>query len=81
MIPIYRPYLSKYKGSAINAINSEWISNHGEFVQLSTNKLKSITGNKYCILMNNGTSATHCLFKALKYKYPTNPFKISARSD
>lgn len=70
MIPIYKPYINKYKNSAIDAINSEWISNHGKYIELSSNKLKSIIGSKYCILMNNGTSATHCLFKALKYKYP-----------
>jgi len=70
MIPIYIPYISKYKSSAIDAINSEWISNHGKYIQLASNKLRTILGNKYCILMNNGTSATHCLFKALKYKYP-----------
>jgi perosamine synthetase len=69
-IPIYKPYISKYKSSAIDAINSEWISNHGKYIQLASDKLKSITKNKYCILMNNGTSATQCLFKAIKYKYP-----------
>lgn len=70
MIPIYKPYISKYKTSAIDAINSEWISNHGKYIQLASDKLKNIIGSKYCILMNNGTSATHCLFKTLKYKYP-----------
>lgn len=70
MIPIYKPYISKYKSSAIDAINSEWISNHGKYINLSSDKLTNILGNKYCILMNNGTSATHCLFKALKFKYP-----------
>jgi perosamine synthetase len=70
MIPIYKPYISKYKSSAIDAINSEWISNHGKYINLASDKLKSILRNKYCILMNNGTSATHCLFKALKFKYP-----------
>lgn len=70
MIPVYKPFINNYKQSAINAINSEWISNHGIYVELSTNLLKKIIGAKYCILMNNGTSATHCLFKSLKYKYP-----------
>jgi perosamine synthetase len=70
MIPIYKPYISKYKSSAIDAINSEWISNHGKYIKLASDTLNSILGNKYCILMNNGTSATQCLFKALKYKYP-----------
>jgi perosamine synthetase len=70
MIPIYKPYLNKYKTSAINAIESEWISNHGIYVDLATETLKGILGVKYCILMNNGTSTTHCLFKALKFKHP-----------
>lgn len=70
MIPIYKPYIAKYKISAIDAINSEWISNHGKYIKLASDLLKNIMGNKYCILMNNGTSATHCLFKALKFKYP-----------
>jgi perosamine synthetase len=70
MIPIYKPYISKYKESALDAIQSEWISNHGIYVSLATEKIKSILGIPYCILMNNGTSATHALFVALKYKYP-----------
>ena len=70
MIPIYKPYIAKYKISAIDAINSEWISNHGKYINLASDKLKKLIGNKYCILMNNGTSSTHCLFKALKFKYP-----------
>lgn len=70
MIPIYKPLLDKYKESAIKAIHSEWISNHGIYVDLATEKLKEMLGVPYCILMNNGTSTTHCLFRALKFKYP-----------
>lgn len=70
MIPIYKPYLEKYKTSAISAIKDEWVSNHGINIELASNKLCNILNIKYCILMNNGTSATQCLFKALKYKYP-----------
>lgn len=71
MIPIYKPYLNKYKTDAISAIESEWISNYGIYVDLASKKLKDFIGIKYCILMNNGTSATHCLFIALKFKYPS----------
>lgn len=70
MIPIYKPYLKNYKDSAIKAINDEWISNHGIYIKLAGDKLCDILGNKYCVLMNNGTSATQCLYKALKFKYP-----------
>lgn len=70
MIPIYKPYLKNYKKSAIDAIDSEWISNHGKYVNMSEKRLSEIIGCKYVILMNNGTSATNCLFISLKYMYP-----------
>jgi perosamine synthetase len=70
MINIYNPDTSKYKKSAISAIESGWISNHGEFVNKSTDNLKKILNVKHAILMSNGTCATHCLFLSLKYKYP-----------
>lgn len=70
MIPIYIPYLKKYTKSAINAIESNWISNYGINVKNAEEKLKKLLNVKYCILMNNGTSATHSLFIVLKYKYP-----------
>jgi len=69
-IPIYKPYLSKYKTAPIDAINSEWISNHGKYIELATNKFKEVTNSKYVILMANGTVATHCLFMSLRYKHP-----------
>lgn len=70
MIPIYIPYLDKYKNSALMAISTNWISNYGIFVKNSEEKLKNILNIKHCILMNNGTAATHCLLLALKYKHP-----------
>lgn len=70
MISIYSSDISKYKSSAIDAVNSGWISNHGKYVKMATDKLKEITDSKYVILMANGTAATHCLFLALKHKYP-----------
>jgi perosamine synthetase len=71
-IPIYKPYLHRYKTSAIDAVNSEWISNHGKYVTLATDKLKEILNSKgtNVILMANGTVATHCLFLSLKFLYP-----------
>jgi perosamine synthetase len=70
MINIYEPNIDKYKKEAINAINSGWISNHGEYINLATNKLNETLNCKYSILMANGTCTTHCLFLSLKYKYP-----------
>ena len=68
MISIYEPEISNYSNSPIQAIKSGWISNHGEFVENSTNKLKEILNAKHVILMANGTCATHCLFLSIKYK-------------
>jgi perosamine synthetase len=70
LIPCYKPYLSKYKTSPIDAINSEWISNHGKYIELATNKFKEVLGAKHVILMANGTVATHCLFMSIRYTYP-----------
>jgi len=70
MLNIYDPDINNYTNSAIKAIKSGWISNHGEYVSKAVNKLKEVFGIKYAILMSNGTCATHCLFLALKYKYP-----------
>jgi perosamine synthetase len=71
MINIYEPNIKQYTESAHKAINDGWISNHGEFISKSTNKLNNILKSNYSILMCNGTCATHCLFLSLKYKYPT----------
>jgi perosamine synthetase len=71
MITIYNPDIQKYKTSALDAINSGWISNHGEYIHKSTDKLKEIMNVKHVILMANGTCATHCLFLSIKYKYPS----------
>lgn len=70
MINIYNPNIEKYTSEAKKAIESGWISNHGKYVNLATNKLCEILNCKYSILLSNGTCATHCLFLAIKYKYP-----------
>jgi perosamine synthetase len=70
MINIYQPNIEKYKKSALEAINSGWISNHGKYIEMATQKLCEVIGSKYAILMANGTCATHCLFLSIKHKYP-----------
>lgn len=70
MIPIYEPDIREYKKSMVESIDSGWISNYGKFIGMSSDKMVELFGNKYCILMNNGTSATRCVVKALKFKHP-----------
>ena len=70
MIPIYIPYIDKYTSSAQDAISTNWISNYGIYVTNAEEQFKKIMNTKFCILMNNGTAATHCLLLATKHKYP-----------
>jgi len=71
MIPIYKPYLPKHiLKYAHDAIDSTWISSHGKYIELATNKLQELLGCEYIILTNNGTTATHLMSIGLNYKYP-----------
>jgi perosamine synthetase len=70
LITIYEPDINLYSSSAIKAIQSGWISNHGIFIDKAKEKLAVILKCKYVILMSNGTCATHCLFLSVKFKYP-----------
>lgn len=70
MISIYQPTIEKYSESAIKAIKTGWISNHGEYIEKTSSLLKRILNVKHSILMANGTCATHCLFLAIKHKHP-----------
>ena len=71
MIPIYKPYLnSRNLKYAHDAINSGWISSHGKYLDSVKEDLKHLLNCEKIILTNNGTSATHLLAIALKYKYP-----------
>jgi len=71
MIPIYKPYLNnaslKY---AHESLDSGWISSQGKYLDYSKNKFKEIINCDKVILTNNGTTATHLMSIALKYKYP-----------
>jgi perosamine synthetase len=71
-IPMYVPNIAPYTTSAIQAIEDGWISNLGENVKLASEALARAVGvpEEGCILMANGTCATHCLFLALKFKHP-----------
>jgi len=68
MIPIYNPRV--ITTSAKEALDSNWISSQGPFLEKAKTKLADILNVPYVILMNNGTSATHMLLKGLKYIYP-----------
>ena len=70
-INIYEPELSKYKSSALEAIESGRISFQGKYPGMAIRKLKERLGTPFAVLCCNGTVATHCLFIALKYVHPT----------
>ena len=69
MIPIYKPYLNKKILSyAHDAIDSTWISSHGKYLNIVSDRLKEINNSKYVILTSNGTTATHLMAIGLKQK-------------
>ncbi len=81
MLPIYKPYKVKESVSVLEALNTGWVSSQGTFIQKTQDRIRDLliqmTGqlsqskkNLYVILTNNGTSSTHCLSMALKFKYP-----------
>jgi perosamine synthetase len=66
MIPIYRPYSAKNTKKYLNqVVDDNWFTHGGYFNRAVEEKLKDISGSKYVLLLNNGTSATHLLSKAL----------------
>jgi perosamine synthetase len=70
-IPIYKPFLPKSCLKYVtDAMESGWISSQGKYIKLCEDKLKEIFGYKYLLLVNNGTSATYLLSKAIKFKRP-----------
>lgn len=71
MIPMFKPYLPAYMLKyAHDAIDSTWVSSIGRYISLSQEKLQEISGEKYVLLVNNGTSAVHLVAKAIRFKYP-----------
>lgn len=71
MIKIYEPYLNKKtKQYAHDAIESGWISSQGEYIQKATEKLSNLLGTENLFLTSNGTTAMHCVSKAINLKYP-----------
>lgn len=68
--PIYNPDIARYTTSAHAALDAGWISSQGEYIDKARDLIKSRVGTPYTVLMNNGTSATHMLYKALRFKYP-----------
>lgn len=77
MIPIYKPYLPNYITKyAHDAIDSSWISSHGNYINIVKDEIKKISQSKFVILTNNGTSATHLMAIGLKHKFKDNSLVV-----
>jgi perosamine synthetase len=68
--PVYEPDVAPYTSSVLSALQSGWISSQGPFLDLAREELARRLGTPYCVLVNNGTSATHLLYLSLRYRYP-----------
>jgi perosamine synthetase len=70
MIPVYKPYLPKHiLKYSHDAIDSQWISSNGEYLNLVTEQLKEVNGTKYVLLTNNGTTAGHLMAMGISHLY------------
>jgi perosamine synthetase len=69
--PVYTPDIAPYTTSLHTAIADGWISSQGEFLGKAKDEVSRLLGTPYVVLVNNGTSATHLLYTALKLKHPS----------
>ncbi len=72
MIPVYKPSLNKeeIKEYLSQVIDSTWLTYAGDFFKITSEKLKKVLDVKHVLLCNNGSSATHLVALALKFKHP-----------
>jgi perosamine synthetase len=71
MIPVYQPRITeKMKAYVNDCMQTGWISWQGKYVEKAEDLLKKFTGSKYCLLTNNGTTATHLVARSLYKKNP-----------
>ena len=72
MIPVYKPSLNKeeIKLYLNQVIDSTWLTYAGDFFKITSDKLKETLSVKHVLLCNNGSSATHLVALALKFKHP-----------
>jgi perosamine synthetase len=70
MIPVYKPYWPKdVKKYAVQALDDGWLTYH-KFNQEVEERLAELLGVRHVLLTCNGTTATHLVVKALKFKHP-----------
>lgn len=85
-VPMYVPRIAPYVRLAHEALDSGWVSNQGAYVDDAARELCAalVDGDREhvegarelgeeplrCVLMANGTAATHCLFLALRFAHP-----------
>jgi perosamine synthetase len=65
-IPVSKPHLDEVEERYLNAtLKSGWISSSGHFIKKFEDEICSMTGTKYGIATNNGTSALHLALLSL----------------
>lgn len=69
MIPICKPWLpGKEKEYVINAIDTNWISSSGDYIEKFEKKFAGFCGNKYGVSCSSGLGALHLVCSALGLK-------------
>lgn len=66
MIPVYQPWIASLEKKYINdAVESQWISSTGKYVDKAEELLAEFIGTKYALTTTSGTTALHLCFRAL----------------
>ncbi|NQY68293.1 MAG: LegC family aminotransferase [Flavobacteriales bacterium] len=69
IIPLHEPLIGKAeKDNVTKCLESTFISNSGEYIDLFEKKIKELSGAKYALAVNSGTSALHLSLAGLNIK-------------
>ena len=76
MINIYKPYKIANSPSILDALKDGYISSQGKYISKVEEKIKNMIDSDGCdnihvVMSSNGTTATHLIVLALKFKYPS----------
>ena len=74
-LDLHSPYFDKSDLNNLkNCIDSTFVSTKGKFIDKFEKKLKNITGAKYVVLTNSGSSATYLALRAMDIEQGTEVF-------
>ena len=75
VLDLHSPYFDNSDlNNLTDCINSTFVSTKGKFINKFEQKIKDITGAKYVVLTNSGSSATYLALRAMNLRPNTEVF-------